>query len=318
MEGEFVSVTREDAIAAYRLILGRDPENEAVVVEKMGSSNLNELRDSFLRSQEFANSYPMGTVGRFLEVESLDLDPSCTPEQLQAMVNRIAKSWKQFGESEPHWSVLTGEEFKQENLAANIAAFYQSGVGSVRVMLNMLRRAGLPVKFGKVLDFGCGVGRLTLALTEYADSVTGIDISPPHLKLARERAKEVGIDNAEFESISTVDDLDKFKGYDLVLSLIVLQHNPPPVMAAIYRKLLDALNIGGVAIVQMPTYLQGQFFHGETYLEAEPGIMEMHSLPQKVIFDIIDEAGCRPIEVREDMAIGTIGLSHTFAVQKVR
>lgn len=35
----------------------------------------------------------------------------------------------------------------------------------------------------KALDFGCGMGRLTQALTKYFEEVYGIDIAPSMIKL---------------------------------------------------------------------------------------------------------------------------------------
>ncbi len=44
----------------------------------------------------------------------------------------------------------------------------------------------------------------------------------------------------------------------------------------------------------------------------------MHYLPQSEVFEIIDEADCRPIEVIEDNYIGRRGneLSNTFLIRK--
>lgn len=316
-----MTVTREEVIYAYRLILGREPENEDVVMQAMAAGNRAELRSAFLGSPEFRAKYDGGMthslpVGRFFDVENIQIDIDCTPDQLQSMFDRIAEAWRAFGETEPHWSVLVSEDFRQENLTANIDRFYATGQGDIEVHLNFLRRAGLPVTFRKALDFGCGVGRLTLALAPHAHRVVGIDISPPHLKLAIERARQKGISNVQFEAIDSVADLARQSGFDFIISRIVLQHNPPPVMAALYRRLLDALAPEGVAIVQFPTFLQGQKFSSGQYLASEQPSMEMNALPQRLIFEIIEQAGCRPLEVREDGAAGDIGLSHTFAVQR--
>ncbi|RYD92107.1 MAG: class I SAM-dependent methyltransferase, partial [Sphingomonadales bacterium] len=183
--------------------------------------------------------------------------------------------------------------------------------------LNFLRRAGLSTRFGKALDFGCGVGRLTLGLAPFADRVVGVDVSPPHLRLAAERAEAKSVSNASFEAIGSVADLDRYRGFDFVISLIVLQHNPPPVMAVLYGKLLAALAPGGVAIVQMPTFIEGQAFSAAGYLASEKPVMEMHYLAQPLIYRVIEEADCRLLEVREDGSIGHgPGLSHTFCVQR--
>lgn len=50
-------VTREDVIAAYRLILGRNPENEAVIGTHLGHANVSVLRDVFINSREFKETF---------------------------------------------------------------------------------------------------------------------------------------------------------------------------------------------------------------------------------------------------------------------
>ena len=43
-------------------------------------------------------------------------------------------------------------------------------------------------------------------------------------------------------------------GYDVFFSTIVLQHNPPPLIAYILRQVLTQLNAGGVAFFKVQTY----------------------------------------------------------------
>lgn len=313
-------VSREDVVNAYQMILGRDPEGEQVIQDFMAVENRARLRELFLGCREFADQFSPRpahmTVGRYYDVPNIDIDISATDDELQAMFERIGAAWKTFGETEPHWSVIVNDDFLQSNLAANIDRFYAGGRGDIRFNLNFLHRAGLPVRFERALDFGCGVGRLTLGLAEHAREAVGVDISPPHLKLATERALAEGVDNVTFEAIQSVRDIARFQNFDFITSFIVLQHNPPPVMAALYRGLLDALAPGGVAIVQMPTYIVGQKFSSAAYLASQQPSMEMNALPQKHIFEIIEAAGCRALEVREDNAIGDIGISHSFVVQR--
>jgi len=46
-------IDRDDVIAGYRLILGREPENEAAIQNHMRARDLQELRWTFIRSPEF-------------------------------------------------------------------------------------------------------------------------------------------------------------------------------------------------------------------------------------------------------------------------
>lgn len=113
-----MSVTRDEAVYAYRLILGREPESEAVIQHAMMARDVSQLREAFLGSQEFVGKYDAQAahtlpVGRFFEISDIDVDIGCTDEQLQLMFDRIATAWRSFGESEPHWSVLVSDDFRQ-------------------------------------------------------------------------------------------------------------------------------------------------------------------------------------------------------------
>ncbi|WP_427789742.1 class I SAM-dependent methyltransferase [Brevundimonas diminuta] len=310
-------ITKDDIRNAYRFILGREVENDLALEPHFKHKSVQDLRKAFLSSDEFREkANPTLTIGRFTDQTVLDIEIDCSPQELEAMLTETAQTWSKFGEEAPHWSVLTHEKFTPENINANIDSFYASGVHNLDRALNTLKRAGMKSSgFERALDFGCGVGRLSMPLARMAKSVTSMDISPGHLKLAQERAVAEGVKNIEFVHLRDLRDLDKTSGYDFIISLIVLQHNPPPIMAYAFTRLLRALRPGGVAIIQMPT-LKPERFSVKDYMAHKTGDMEMHALPQTAIFEIIERENCRPIEVSEDASIGAIGLSHRFTIVK--
>ena len=314
-------VTRDDVRGAYRLLLGREPENEAVIDGFMHIPDIRALRERFIASREYllGSSPTEHRIGDHYADPAQITEVEASPAERQAMFDRIGKAWAAYGETEPHWSVLTNDAFRQHNLAANIDVFYESGHADVGALLAFAARAGAsPGPAAHALDFGCGVGRLTLAVAERVANVVGVDISMGHLRLARERASENGVDNVSFEQIRAVDDLARWQGtIDLVLSRIVLQHNPPPIMAALLEGLLRALAPGGVAVLQLPTFIPGQDFTIRDYLLNTQPQMEMNALPQRHVFEIIERTGCRALEVREDNSIGAYpGVSQTFAIRR--
>jgi 2-polyprenyl-3-methyl-5-hydroxy-6-metoxy-1,4-benzoquinol methylase len=312
-------VTQNEIELAYRLIFGRGPENQAAVDRLLGVEDLSQLRKAFVDSEEFRLIHNVRRTGEFVDAGPVEIQISCTLGEIDELTNRIAVEWRRFGETEPHWSVLTGEEYLSGNIDKNANSFYASGHRDVERLLKGIARSGYSSEhFGKVLDFGCGVGRLVLALAERAEHVTGVDISPPHLKIARARAESVGTTNVDFVAIDTLSGLDQFKGFDLVTSHLVIQHNPPPVQAMILRKLLAALAPGGIAVLQIPTYLvHATKFSVSDYLNNKQPAMEMNALPQKYIYETVDECGCRCLEVLEDGVLGTLpGISQTFTILK--
>jgi SAM-dependent methyltransferase len=106
---------------------------------------------------------------------------------------------------------------------------------------------------------------------------------------------------------------------DLILSVITLQHNPPPVIYWLIKNLLRLLKPGGVAFIQVPTYRNGYLFEVEHYLNTPaPNTLEMHFLPQQYVFRAIDESECSCLEVREDGMVGHehIMLSNSFVIRR--
>ena len=76
-----------------------------------------------------------------------------------------------------------------------------------------------------------------------------------------------------------------------------------------------------MALFQLLTYSQGYSFDAEEYLHtahARIGQVEMHAVPQRRVFEIVAQAGCRVLEVLDDAWTGyRCGeLSNTFLVHK--
>jgi hypothetical protein len=127
------------------------------------------------------------------------------------------------------------------------------------------------------------------------------------------------IKNVTLQHLETVYQIEQLPVVDAIFSVITLQHNPPPVMAWMLKKLLGKLRSGGVAFLQIPTYKNGYIFEVERYLNSTPpDTLEMHFFPQPDVFNIVAEADCICLEVREDGMVGDEDklLSNTFLIQK--
>jgi len=81
---------------------------------------------------------------------------------------------------------------------------------------------------------------------------------------------------------------------------------------------MRALNPGGIAFFQLPTYKEGYSFLLKEYLgnDSSQEEMEMHALPQNAVFEIVREENAKILEVVEDFSTSW-GLSNTFLVQKI-
>ena len=102
------------------------------------------------------------------------------------------------------------------------------------------------------IEFGCGVGRVSVPLASLFKRVHALDISKTHLAMAERRASEAGVNNVEFILVDR-EILGSLPSADSVYSRLVLQHNPPPIIALLLQCLLKTLKVGEIAIIQIPT-----------------------------------------------------------------
>lgn len=104
-----------------------------------------------------------------------------------------------------------------------------------------------------VLEHGCGVGRVTHALAQRSKHGYAYDISAPHLELAQQFTMSRGLRNITYARITHPRDVMRLPKVDAIYTLIVLQHNPPPVIRLILNGLMQSLAPGGVAFFQLLT-----------------------------------------------------------------
>lgn len=318
-------INRDDVIYAYRLLFGREPENDAVVTHYATEVNdLRALRELFINSAEFHTSLeriqsPRPPRPQF-NGPPMEVELTVPPEKLSALFAKVSAQWHHLGETEPHWSVLTNESYFQQNFHMNREAFYASGETELKIFDATLARAGI-ARGGlhRCVELGCGVGRVTGSLATRFAEVIALDISAAHLRVAEDHLRAESVGNVVFQHLDSIDDVASLGGFDVLYSRIVLQHNPPPVMARLLGDLLAQLRIGGVAFFQVPTYKAGYRFRIDEYLAHQNLTdMEMHYFPQAALLELIAQQGCRVLEIREDDSIGlsAIAISNTLLVQK--
>src|SRR4051812_29520552 len=126
-------------------------------------------------------------------------------------------AWEDLGRLDPLWAISTQQGTKHNRWKLN--EFFASGKRQVREIVSNAASLGLLQNRGSALDFGCGVGRLTAALSEAFSKAIGIDISAPMIARARELCPACDF------IVNTSNDLPlSSASVDLVLTLIVLQH----------------------------------------------------------------------------------------------
>lgn len=156
--------------------------------------------------------------------------------------------WQRYGESDPYYGVLTLAAYRKESIAENRTAFFSSGEQAVAKVLDRVEAAIGPVRTGHALDFGAGVGRLSLPLAKRFSRVSSIDVSPGMLRELQKNATERGLTNLTTHARVT----DTSGKVDFALSLIVLQHIPVERGLAAILEIWERLAPGGVLALEVP------------------------------------------------------------------
>ena len=82
----------------------------------------------------------------------------------------------------------------------------------------------------------------------------------------------------------------------------------------------QAASDAGIAIFQLPVYAMNDRYEVARYLDnpTKTGTIEMHCLPQRVVFEIAAACGGTVLEMREDGAAGPPShwLSNIFIITK--
>lgn len=301
------SLTRDEVIAAIEFMLGRPPADEAEITRLLGLGTRGQLRYFLAGSEEYSldpavrRAYEIAQFRR-LRATPLPIEIAGTRDQIDRLFRLTQDAWERLGREEPYWSVVTSEAFRAGRIGDTTReAFYASGADEVDVFLRFLHRAGIqPGSLTHLLEVGCGLGRMTEHFARHFPKVTAVDISEPHLRVARSRMDTLGASHVRFEKVRGPADYLTIGGYDVAVSFIVLQHSPPPIIHSLLAALFANLRSGGVTYFQVPTFIEGYSFGFEAYMQATKGEMEMHCIPQAVVFDLMREHGIRPLEVIND------------------
>jgi SAM-dependent methyltransferase len=305
-------VLSPDAIrACYRVLLGREPESEAVVQASTRLPSYEALLAGFLDCEEHLQQFPHGYRQYYMQpARQVDVDVS--EADLQAMFERIRGEWSELGEEAPYWSVLTDEAYRGKTLSpVDAEIFFATGADAVRIMETFAGRCGVELPAGRCVEFGAGVGRVTAHLARRFQEVVAVDISPANLAICEAVMAEQGAKNVTPLLLRSPADVRSIADYDVLFSTIVFQHNPPPVQAFLLDVLLSKLRPGGAFLFQTPTHMPGYRFDAKAYLASEPMVMEMHNVPMAEVIKLVGKHGAVLHEVLMDPWIGLYG-SHTF------
>ena len=150
---------------------------------------------------------------------------------------------------DPYYAVLLEDRFRLgQSVDEARAIFDASGEHDMGETLGEIRRLIDPAfRPRRAVDFGCGVGRLTIPLARASDQVVGVDISQAMLDEAGRNCAARGVTNVRLatsaEYFASGADAEPV---DFVHSYIVFQHIPPRAGLWLADALVRRLAAGGV------------------------------------------------------------------------
>lgn len=159
----------------------------------------------------------------------------------------------------------------------------------------------------KVLDFGCGMGGMSLwYATNFKCEVHGIDIDRHHIKIANDLKAKHKAENVTFEVRNVLDKPIESK-YDFIVLNDVAEHIHLPILKAIFKALSNNLATGGGIYVSYPPWRSPYASHVQHVV----GIPWCQFLPESLLLKMIEKNN-RPIvgEEESDLLQAYKGLNH--------
>ena len=237
-------------------------------------------------------------------------------------LSKLQATWESLAQNDPLWAILAAAD--KRGGGWDRQEFFASGEKDVEAAMRYVAELWPSLQNGSALDFGCGVGRLSQALARRFERVTGVDISPTMLELARQYDSSGG--RCEY-LLNTEPHLQRFadSSFDFIFSLITLQHMEPRVAQAYLREFVRVLRPGGMLLFQL-TQPRVRNLNGRLRDLAWPVVrrlrprlppkMEMHGMSKSRVVSTLQAAGGRILDTQPDNYGGKLWPGLRYAVTK--
>jgi SAM-dependent methyltransferase len=244
-------------------------------------------------------------------------------------LDQSKKHWEDMGTLDPCWAILTEPGTKHGKW--DLEKFFETGSQEISALTSAAEKLGLPKEHDWALDFGCGVGRLTRALSPLFQNVVGLDISQSMLDRAAELNSQ---SNCQF-LLNDSDSLPFPAGqFDLIYTALVLQHVPTQESIRRYiAEFVRVLKPGGLLVMQIPHHvalrhrlqarprlygwlrsagLSEQLLYRKLGLHPIP----MNFLPENEVVSIIESGGGTALQIVADQRAGVHIPGRTYYATK--
>jgi ubiquinone/menaquinone biosynthesis C-methylase UbiE len=240
--------------------------------------------------------------------------------------DQVRRDWTTLGDEDPLWAVSVADGKRGNRW--DVEEFLATGGADVAAARDWLRELGLPTEWERVLDFGCGAGRLSQALAVHADEVVGVDVSAPMLRTAERLDRSSG--RCRFV-LNEAPDLHVFPSaaFDLVFSELVLQHLPAKLVAEYLAEFVRVLRPGATAVFQCTTRpmwtMKGMLWRfaphplirlGQKLALGYPAPMRMTPVSETAVAALVTAAGGSVVATRTAPEPETHWVSTRYVVRK--
>jgi ubiquinone/menaquinone biosynthesis C-methylase UbiE len=195
----------------------------------------------------------------------------------------LQAGWDRAAHEDPLFYILT--DHTKRGGGWDPTLFFEHGQREIDTAIAHLDTLGLRHGKRRALDFGCGVGRLTQALAHHYQRVDGVDISPEMIRLAN----QYGHKGCTYHHNSLPTLPFKAATFDLVYSMIVLQHMPSTLAHGYITEFIRVLKPKGVAMFEIP--------QGHDYQHSSSPWLSMHGTPRDTIEQWVTDAGARVVDM---------------------
>jgi len=250
---------------------------------------------------------------------------------------RLARYWNVLARKNALESILTATS----NWDAN--EFFATGRAHVARIMQEVESRAPELRRTAALDFGCGVGRVTVPFAAYFNKVVGVDIAPA--MIAQARRMHADQPQCRFV-VNRGRHLRGFRSgeFDLVHATLVLQHIPPAFARQNISELIRVTARTGVTVFQMPEPIEPDAEElfceapvvGSAMKRAIPRWivrrwrafkyfriadrvprMAMFGMLRADVVDTVENAGGRILDVVEDRSHGTDVPGFLYIVQPI-
>jgi len=159
----------------------------------------------------------------------------------------VSPAWDALGRANALGAVLTRGD--GELGSWDSAEFFATGAADAERFVAELTALVPTISHARVLDFGCGVGRVTRALANHFGEAVGVDAAASMI----ERARALDEGRCSFV-LNDARDLSCFEtgAFTAVYSRLVLQHIRPALVKRYIPELVRVLAPGGGLMFQLP------------------------------------------------------------------